>query len=102
MKCMRILVVLALALSATGAFADTVVLNNVAGNGSTSFDETRGPNFGILAQIVVGGSSETVTRFGVFGNQVYDGNVAWAVFQSDGTRVYNSGLVAALAGTENS
>ena len=92
-------VVFMFALSCTAVFADTVVFDNVTGNGSGSTNETRSDNFGILAQIVVGGSNQTISGFGVYGNQVSNGNVAFAVFLADGTRLYNSGLIATSAGT---
>ena len=80
----------------------TVILDNLANiNANVNTDETRNAESGILSQIIVGGSNVDITGFGVWGDQMTDGNVSFSVFEEVGfNRIYTSGSIAQTAATD--
>ncbi|MER2515346.1 MAG: PEP-CTERM sorting domain-containing protein [Candidatus Accumulibacter phosphatis] len=85
------------------ANAGLLLIDNLAGNPSEpseAVDETRSANSGILARIDVGAAPVSIDQFGVFGQLQNAGDLNFAIFLPDGTRLYQSGLQATSAGVE--
>ncbi|MGH9557764.1 MAG: PEP-CTERM sorting domain-containing protein [Bryobacteraceae bacterium] len=99
MKTLLIPALTALAFSLVPAQAGTLLLDNVTGNTGGIVDETRPADSGILAEIQVGANPVAIDDFGVYGELATSGNLNWAIFLADGTRVFDTGLVAEAAGT---
>ena len=64
-------------------------------NNSSIFDETRAPDSGIMAQIIVGNAPVVINQFGVFGQMELAGNANWAIFDgTNATPLFTTGLTA--------
>ncbi|MDG4606499.1 MAG: PEP-CTERM sorting domain-containing protein [Candidatus Contendobacter sp.] len=85
---------------ASATNAGLLLLDNVTSNPSPpsdASDEIRQANYGILARIDVNAVPVTIDQFGVYGQMTTDGNLNFAIFQPDGTRLYQSALQATVA-----
>jgi len=80
------------------ANASVVILDNLPNiNSGSVSDESRSSEFGILTRIEVGVADVSIDGFGVYGAQLGDGNVKFAIFNENGfVSEYLSDAVVAL------
>jgi hypothetical protein len=82
------------------AAADTTLINTYIAGGKTdanSPDPSVNPYGNEMAGIVVGNNNVTIDQFGLYSQQLSDGNLRFDIFTSSGTLVYDSGAIATAA-----
>jgi hypothetical protein len=82
------------------AMADTTLINTYKNGGVTdtnSPDSSVNPYGDEMAGIVVGNSNVSIDQFGLYSQQLSNGNLRFDIFTSSGTLVYDSGIIATSA-----
>ncbi len=80
--------------------ADTTLINTYMAGGAedtNSPDPSTNPFGDEMAGIVVGNSNITIDQFGLYSQQLSNGNLRFDIFSSSGTLVYDSGIISTAA-----
>lgn len=91
--------------SFTGSLqASTLLLDTYLSGGTieqVTADQANDPGWGSMsAGVVVGASNVNIDRFGLYSQQVADGNLRYDIFTSSGALIYDSGIVPTAAQTD--